>query len=121
MPAVAGLVCVAALFAIGLIAIAIGRSRAGTTVVYAASAVVTLAAFLFALAHLILASPAATITLPLGLPWIGAHFRVDALAAFFLIIVNLGGAIASLYALGYGAHETSPLRVLPFYPAFSAP
>jgi hydrogenase-4 component B len=118
MPAVAGLVCVAALFAIGLIAIAIGRSRAGTTVVYAASAVVTLVAFLFALAHLILASPAATITLPLGLPWIGAHFRVDALAAFFLIIVNLGGAIASLYALGYGAHETSPLRVLPFYPAF---
>jgi formate hydrogenlyase subunit 3/multisubunit Na+/H+ antiporter MnhD subunit len=118
MPAVAGLVCVAALFAIGLIAIAIGRSRAGTTVVYAASAVVTLAAFLFALAHLILASPAATITLPLGLPWIGAHFRVDALAAFFLIIVNLGGAIASLYALGYGAHEASPLRVLPFYPAF---
>jgi len=33
-------------------------------------------------------------------------------------VVNLGGAIASLYALGYGRHETSPLRVLPYYPVF---
>jgi formate hydrogenlyase subunit 3/multisubunit Na+/H+ antiporter MnhD subunit len=52
------------------------------------------------------------------LPWIGANFRLDALSAFFLIVVNLGGAVASLYALGYGRHETSPLRVLPFYPVF---
>jgi hydrogenase-4 component B len=118
MPAVAGLACVAALFAIGLVAIAIGRSRAGTTVVYGASLVVSAIALLFAFTHLILASPPASITLPLGLPWIGAHFRIDALAAFFLIIVNLGGVIASIYALGYGAHEASPLRVLPFYPAF---
>ncbi|MBV9239478.1 MAG: hydrogenase 4 subunit B [Xanthobacteraceae bacterium] len=118
MPAVAGLACVAALFAIGLVAIAIGRSRAGTTVVYGASLLVSSAALLFALADLILANAPASITLPLGLPWIGAHFRIDALAAFFLIIVNLGGAIASIYALGYGAHEASPLRVLPFYPAF---
>jgi formate hydrogenlyase subunit 3/multisubunit Na+/H+ antiporter MnhD subunit len=118
MPAVAGLACVAALFAIGVIAIAIGRSRAGTTVVYGTSLAVSIAALLFALVHLILGGPPAGVTLPLGLPWIGAHFRVDALAAFFLIVVNLGGAIASVYALGYGAHETSPLRILPFYPAF---
>jgi len=26
-----------------------------------------------------------------GLPWVGAHFHVDALAAFFLAVVNLGG------------------------------
>ena len=38
----------------------------------------------------------------------------------FLVIVNLGGAGASLFALGYGQHETSPGRVLPFYPAFLA-
>jgi formate hydrogenlyase subunit 3/multisubunit Na+/H+ antiporter MnhD subunit len=106
------------MFAIALFGIAIGRSRAGTAVVYGASLVVTAAALLFALAHLILGSEPASITLPLGLPWIGAHFRVDALTAFFLIVVNLGGAIASIYALGYGPHEASPLRVLPFYPAF---
>ncbi len=58
--------------------------------------------------------------LPLGLPWLGAHFRIDALAAFFLVVVNLGGVAASLFALGYGRHETAPHRVLPFYPAFLA-
>jgi len=61
-----------------------------------------------------------TLTLPLGLPWLGAHFRLDALAAFFLLIVNLGGAAASLYGIGYGRHEAEPQRVLPFFPAFLA-
>lgn len=58
--------------------------------------------------------------LPLGLPWIGMHFRLDVLSAFFLAVVNLGGAAASAYAVGYGAHEKDPMRVLPFYPAFLA-
>ena len=48
------------------------------------------------------------------------HFRIDALAAFFLVVVSLGGASASLYALGYGKHEEAPHRVLPFYPLFLA-
>ncbi len=56
--------------------------------------------------------------LPIGLPWLGAHFRLDPLAAAFLVVVNLGGATASLYGLGYGRHETEPGRVLPFFPAF---
>ncbi|MCC2664622.1 MAG: hydrogenase 4 subunit, partial [Geminicoccaceae bacterium] len=58
--------------------------------------------------------------LPLGLPWQGAHFRLDALAAFFLAVVNLSAAAASLYGLGAGRHEPAPLRVLPFFPAFLA-
>ena len=58
--------------------------------------------------------------LPVGLPWLGAHFRLDALACFFLVVVNLGGASASLYGLGYGHHEEAPQRVLPFFPAFLA-
>ncbi|MGB7913879.1 MAG: hydrogenase 4 subunit B, partial [Rhodomicrobium sp.] len=60
------------------------------------------------------------VTLPLGLPWLGAHFRIDALAAFFLAVIDLGAAAASLFALGYGRHEKAPWRVLPFYPAFLA-
>ena len=39
-------------------------------------------------------------------------------SAFFLVVVNLGGAGASLFAIGYGAHEKAPGRVLPFYPVF---
>ena len=50
----------------------------------------------------------------------GSHFRIDALAAFFLVVINLGGAAASLYGLGYGRHEHAPHRVLPFFPAFLA-
>src|SRR5262245_14665309 len=60
------------------------------------------------------------LTLPLGLPWLGSHLRLDALSAFFLAVVNLGGAAASLYGLGYGQHEQAPQRVLPFYPLFLA-
>src|SRR5713226_6552674 len=61
---------------------------------------------------------AQTLRLPIGLPWLGAHFRLDPLAAAFLVVVNLGGATASLYGLGYGRHEPEPGRVLPFFPAF---
>jgi formate hydrogenlyase subunit 3/multisubunit Na+/H+ antiporter MnhD subunit len=64
--------------------------------------------------------PPVSVQLPIGLPWIGAHFRLDALAAFFLLVVNLGGAGASLFGIGYGRHEEAPGRVLPFYPAFLA-
>ena len=60
------------------------------------------------------------LVLPIGLPWIGAHLRLDALSAFFLTLVGLGGAGTSLYALGYGRDEPHPARVLPFYPAFLA-
>jgi formate hydrogenlyase subunit 3/multisubunit Na+/H+ antiporter MnhD subunit len=59
-------------------------------------------------------------TLPLGLPWLGAHFRIDALSALFLIVVNLGAAAASLFSFGYGKHEAAAGRVLPFYPAYLA-
>src|SRR5260370_6894999 len=60
------------------------------------------------------------VTLPVGLPWLGAQFRMDMLAAFFLVVVNLGAAAACLFAIGYGRHEVAPERVLPFYPAFLA-
>lgn len=59
-------------------------------------------------------------TFPLGIPWLHAHLRLDALAAFFLVVVNLGGAAAGLYGIGYGRRERAPQRVLPFFPAFLA-
>jgi formate hydrogenlyase subunit 3/multisubunit Na+/H+ antiporter MnhD subunit len=88
--------------------------------VYAASSGLSALALIAALAHLVAWSDAAKLVLPLGLPWIGAHFRLDALAAFFLVVVNLGGVAASAYGLGYGRHEPAPERVLPFFPAFLA-
>ena len=113
--------CVATLLGTGVAAIAMARHRSATTLVYG----VALCACVIALAIagwslLTLDSRGEALTLPVGLPWLGAHFRIDALAAFFLMVVNLGGATASLYGLGYGRHEETPGRVLPFYPAFLA-
>jgi hydrogenase-4 component B len=121
MAVVVGLWCVAALFAASVLGLMTTRSRAGMTLVYCACLAISAVAFSTALVELVADAPATpTIVLPLGLPWVGAHFRIDALGAFFLVVVNLGGATASLYALGYGRHETAPHRVLPFYPAFLA-
>jgi formate hydrogenlyase subunit 3/multisubunit Na+/H+ antiporter MnhD subunit len=120
MPAVILLSCVAVLLAVAGLAAAIGRSTVATPIIYGVSLAASAVAGVTALVHLVADPGAAQLTLPLGLPWLGAHFRVDALAAFFLLVVNLGAAAASLFALGYGRHEHAPIRVLPFYPAFLA-
>jgi hydrogenase-4 component B len=93
----------------------------GSAVLYGACFAVTATLSIAALLHLLdPAYPVLRATLPIGLPWLGAHFRLDALSAFFLVVINLGGGAASLFALGYAAHEDSPGRVLPFYPAYLA-
>jgi formate hydrogenlyase subunit 3/multisubunit Na+/H+ antiporter MnhD subunit len=88
--------------------------------VYGASTVIAAISLTAAAAHLVGVAEPATLSLPLGLPWLGAHFRLDALSAFFLLVIDLGALSASLFALGYGEHEEAPERVLPFYPAFLA-
>jgi formate hydrogenlyase subunit 3/multisubunit Na+/H+ antiporter MnhD subunit len=120
MAVIAELWCVGALLGIAVLVVLTGRAHGATVALYSASLAISSAALLFALHHLLFGAVVADITLPLGLPWVGAHFHVDALAAFFLAVVNLGGASASLYGIGYGRHEHEPLRVLPFFPAFLA-
>lgn len=117
-PATAELWCVAALLAAAVAAALAGRRPGATRALYATTLVVTLVGLAVALAAL--AAGPSGVVLPLGLPWLGAHFRLDATAAFFLAVVDLGGAAASLYGLGYGRHEHEPERVLPFFPAFLA-
>jgi len=117
---VAALCSVATLLVLAPAGIALSMHARGSAVVYGASLVATLALCVIAALSLLDPAHPATATLPIGLPWLGAHFRLDALAAFFLAVVNLGGAAASLYALGYGRHEQSPGRVLPFFPAYLA-
>jgi formate hydrogenlyase subunit 3/multisubunit Na+/H+ antiporter MnhD subunit len=113
--------CIAALLATGVCGVAAARYKAATAAVYAV-ALLASAAALFVGASFLLhgGARAEALTLPLGLPWLGAHFRIDALAALFLVVANLGGLTASLYGLGYGRHEEAPARVLPFFPAFLA-
>jgi formate hydrogenlyase subunit 3/multisubunit Na+/H+ antiporter MnhD subunit len=112
--------CIAVLLAAGVVGIAAARWPTGGAVVYAACLVATTAALVQGTRFLINGAAPMEAVLPFGLPWLGAHFRVDALSAFFLAVVNLGGAAASLYGIGYGRHEKAPGRVLPFFPPFLA-
>jgi hydrogenase-4 component B len=110
----------AALLGLAATAVIFARSETATRIVYTAClgiAAISLAAEAF---QLLSAASPLRLMLPLGLPWLGAHFRLDALSAFFLLVVDLGALSASLFALGYGEHESAPQRVLPFYPAFLA-
>ncbi|KAB2877229.1 MAG: hydrogenase 4 subunit B, partial [Bauldia sp.] len=120
MPIDIVLICIAVLLAVSVLAVVLVR-RPATALVYGLSLAVSLVLLGVALVRLISGpGPGDAVTLPLGIPWIGAHFRIDALSAFFLVVVNLAGAGASLYGFGYGRHETAPERVLPFFPAFLA-
>ena len=109
----------AALLVLAALAVAIGKSPAATRIIYSACLVVAAVSLVAAASQLFAAAPQ-QITLPFGVPWLGVHFRLDALSAFFLIVTDLGALSASLFALGYGEHEAAPQRVLPFYPAFLA-
>jgi formate hydrogenlyase subunit 3/multisubunit Na+/H+ antiporter MnhD subunit len=112
--------CVAGFLGLAVFGTALGRHRVASPIVYLSCALVSAMLLANALGALLMAAPAQSTWLAMGLPWIGAHFRLDALSAAFLAIVNLGGSVASLYAVGYGRHETAPQRVLPFFPAFLA-
>src|SRR5271166_4800672 len=106
------------LLGLGLIGVVGARSAMGRLVVYGGSLIVC-GGFVWS-GFVALTGPVQRLVLPLGLPGIGTNLRFDALSGFFLVLVGIGGAGASLFAIGYGRHEAHPERVLPFYPAFLA-
>jgi hydrogenase-4 component B len=108
----------ALLLALGVAGGVFARERFAHPLVYGGALAMSAAMLVLALVELIRGEAGGALVLPLGIPWIGAHFRIDALSALFLVIVNLGGAAASLYGLGGARSEPSPERVLPFFPAF---
>lgn len=101
-------------------AAAVAGGRRALAVIYAASALGGAVAATAAAIFLAGGAAPQRALLPVGLPWLGAHLRIDALSAFFVLVVNLGATLISIYALEYGRHDTEPQRVLPFYPAFLA-
>jgi hydrogenase-4 component B len=120
MPGViAFLASIAAFLCAAVSAVSFRRSAFTTQILYGITLTISVIGLGTAVTELIFGAGSA-VTLPLGLPWLGAHFRLDPLAAFFLLVVNLGSLASSLYAIGYGTHEDEPQRVLPFFPAFLA-
>ena len=120
MPLHLALASIGCLLGLSVVAVALQRSRHASTFIYAVCGLLALALCIGAASRLVTGAEAAREILPLGVPWIGARFRLDALSSFFLAVIDLGAAAASLYAIGYGAHEREPHRILPFYPAFLA-
>ena len=112
--------CAAVLLVLAPLAVLMARLPRATRIIYAACMITMAASLAAALVDLLTLRPPETIALPLGVPWLGAHLRLDALSAFFLAVVDLGAMSSSLFALGYGKHETAPARVLPSFPAFLA-
>jgi hydrogenase-4 component B len=115
---------IAGLFVASAAGIAVRPRALARTLVYGATGILCLALCLWALTRLTSADGPAWAVLPVGLPWLSAHFRVDALSALFLVIVNLGGVTASLFGWGYerahAAHDGHAGPTLPPFPLFLA-
>jgi hydrogenase-4 component B len=106
------------LFLIGVASVWLQRLAFGRVATYGGALAIMLMECAVGLSTLTGVSASAVLSLPVGLPWLRAHFSLDLLSAAFLVVVGLGGSVASLYALGYGRHETAPGRVLPFFAVF---
>ena len=87
---------VAALLGIAVLGIPAQRFSAGSRIIYLGCLLACLAILVAACGWLLApGNPVERLELPIGLPWIGAHFALDAVSAFFLGVVNLGAAAAS--------------------------
>ena len=114
------LVALVPLFVLGPAAIIAPRSNAAHWLVYAGTGAIAALLCADALLYLISGAAPQSATLPIGLPWLTARFRLDVLSAFFLAVVNGGAIAAAIYGIDYGRHEHEPERILPVFPLFIA-
>lgn len=77
---------------------------------FPAGAIACLAMFICAAGFLSAGHAPEAMTLPIGLPDLPFHLRLDALSAFFLMLLGLAGAGISIFAAGYfrSGEGTSP-------------
>ncbi len=91
---------IAAWLIVGVLAVWPRRANVSTERwLYPAGAVVGLV--LAVTAAVALGAPAQTVVLPLGLPDLPFHLRLDALSAFFLLLLGAAGAAISIFSAGY--------------------
>jgi formate hydrogenlyase subunit 3/multisubunit Na+/H+ antiporter MnhD subunit len=102
-PLPALVVAIAAWLAIGVACMARPRDVRLVRILFPAGAVV--GALLAAIAAAALAGPPQSLVLPLGLPDLPFHLRVDALSAFFLLLLGSASACISLFSSGYFRRE----------------
>ncbi|HEX4926986.1 MAG TPA: hydrogenase 4 subunit B [Burkholderiales bacterium] len=91
---------VAGWLAIGVLGLALlRRQRLVANVLYPLGALVGLGLAAVSLGALF--APVQQLTLPIGLPRLPFHFRLDALSAFFLLVIGAGVTGVSTFAAGY--------------------
>ncbi len=85
-------------------------SRIVARIIFPSGAILCLAVAAIAAVFLLHNSAAQTAILPLGLPDLPFHLRLDALSAFFLLILGVAGAGISVFSAGYfrAGEGTSP-------------
>jgi formate hydrogenlyase subunit 3/multisubunit Na+/H+ antiporter MnhD subunit len=104
MPALSAIVvAIAAWLAIGVLCIAKPRDLRIVRVLFPAGAIVGL--LVAALALGALGDAPQTLVLPLGLPELPFHLRLDPLSAFFLLLLGCASACISLFSSGYFRSE----------------
>ena len=101
LPAIVG--AIAAWLAIGALCIAKPRDLRVVRVLFPAGAIVGLV--VAALALVALRAAPDVLVLPLGLPDLPFHLRLDALSAFFLLLLGCASACISLFSSGYFRSE----------------
>ena len=111
-----------ALLALGCAGIGTARAPFAAVSIYIAAAAISAGLALIGAIRLALPADTAVenLVLPIGLPWLGFHLRLDAVSALFLVIVNAPATMIGLFAAGYAPHEHAQSRVLPLYPVFVA-
>ena len=107
-----------ALAVAAVLAVVPGR-RPVLAIVYPISAVAAIALGVVDLAVL-LGHAGFTALLPIGLPMIGLHLRLDPLSAFFGVVINGGVLAASVYGMGLDRAKDLTPRVEPLFPLFAA-
>jgi hydrogenase-4 component B len=113
--------CIAVQLLTGLIAASVARTSYARMAVYDTTFLACATIVVLALLELFTAGRVPSLVLPFGIPWVGGHFRLDALAAFFLVVVNLGGMAASAYGIGYGLAKRHRSGCCPCFRSFSPP
>ena len=111
---------IAAWLAIGTLGLVRPRDLRVVRVLFPAGAAVGIA--LAAVAFVALRERPDAMVLPLGLPELPFHLRVDALSAFFLILLGSAGAAISVFSSGYfrAGEGTAPGLISFQYHAFLA-
>jgi len=92
--------------ALGVVGTILRSERDGVRMLFPAGAVggVVLAW----VAYVALSEPAGRLTLPFGMPDLPFHLRLDALAAFFLLLLGLAVTGVSVFSAGYFRSQVSP-------------